>query len=63
MGTLGDDSAQVFSMLSGTLSTYLCPSASAMQSAAATSVLSSRHAWQGCGLSFPSHHPMMRSGP
>ena len=44
MGTLGDDSAQVFSMLSGTLSTYLWPSASAMQSAAATSVLSSRHA-------------------
>ena len=45
MGTLGDDSAQVFSMLSGTLSTYLWPRASAMQSAAATSVLSSRHAW------------------
>ena len=57
MGTLGDDSAQVFSMLSGTLSTYLWPSASAMQSAAATSVLSSRHAWKRVsGQGSTSHH-------
>lgn len=54
-GTRGDDSAQARSILSGTLSTKRCPSASAITSAAAISVLSSRHACATtAGLTLPS---------
>ena len=47
IGILWDDWIQVFSILIGTLSTYLRPKTSVIQSTAAISVLSSRHAWWG----------------
>ena len=47
-GLLGADSARARSRLRGTLSTKRCPRASAMKSAAASSVLSSLKACAGC---------------